>query len=458
MKINGLGILDHEQGRYFVYRIVAVAFAMIAISFVLFKGSLNFVVSDGRGYYVYMPSLMIDGDLDFSNQIQNNWDVDFKPELLEDRTPLGFVRNKYPLGLALSVFPSFTVAHGFSLGLHSLMDSNSFLPNGYSALYQLSTLFTVLTFGYLMMVMIDRIMMTYFALRGAAIGCAVLSFWTLSHYAYYYFREPIMVHVTSAFWVTSCLYFGLRTLSRTSALNSSSTVEARNLQYNSRRILVNLGLMFMSFAFAIVCRPTNVFIGFFVATATLISLSQAERPSLWLKTFGIGLISTFPIIIQVTVWKVMTGSWISYSYNSEGFVHAARPFLFSTLFSSLHGLFFWAPVLFLSLAGLILRFRAAQPLRDPLLAPLMLGALVLWYFNSSWHQWWFGDAFGARSFLELAPLFVFGLGFFFSAVLQQQKHSQRVLVTGAVGACGLYTYGLMALYIARKIPRAGYLF
>ena len=34
---------------------------------------LNFVVSDARFYYVYLPSAVIDRDLDFSNQIASAW-------------------------------------------------------------------------------------------------------------------------------------------------------------------------------------------------------------------------------------------------------------------------------------------------------------------------------------------------------------------------------------------------
>lgn len=451
-------VLETEHGRLRVYTLVAVMFAALAVGFVLLKGNLNFVVSDGRGYYVYMPSLVIDGDLDFSNQIEKNWDVDFDPSLLEDKTPLGYVRNKYPMGLALSALPSFAVAHLLSLGAYALTGSHRFLPDGYSALYQLFTLFTVLGFGYLMMLMTDRIMQTYFALRGVAIGCAVLAFWTLSHYSYYFFREPLMVHVTSAFWVTACLYFGLKGQQEAVSIGPASLSEFPNAGRNSQNVLLNMGLMFVAFAFAIVCRPTNMFIGFFVLLASINALKKAASPALWLKTLAIGLLATFPILIQMTVWKVMTGSWISYSYKSEGFSHAGNPYLWSTLFSSLHGLFFWAPILLLSFVGLALRFRESHPLKDVFLTPLMLGALVLWYFNSSWHQWWFGDAFGARSFLELAPLFIVGLGFFFAALMQVQKPLARVLVAGAVVACGVYTYGLMALYIARKIPRADYLF
>lgn len=453
---NAFDALNYEKFRFTLYKLVTLLFAALAIIFVLMKGDLNFVVSDGRGYYVYMPSLLIDNDLDFSNQIRNHWDVDFNPALLDEKTSLGYVRNKYPIGLALSNAPSFALAHVLSLGLYDLTGARHFMPNGYSSLYQLIVLFTVLGFGYLMFVMIDRMMQSHFNLSGTSIGLATLAFWSLSHFAYYFFREPIMVHVVSGFWVTASLYWGMKVL-HSKPLGSSRLGSAMAFQA-SGQLLTQLGLMFMSFALAIVCRPTNAFVGFFVLWVTINVFRQFNSPASFLKIGTLGTVAAWPIFLQALVWKTMTGSWISYSYNSEGFSHFKSPYLLSTLFSSLHGLFFWAPVLLFSVIGFILQLRKTAPLRDHLLTPLLLGALALWYLNSSWHQWWFGDAFGARSFLELAPLFVFGLGFFFTAVERFRKPALKLLIACLILACGLYTYALMALYIARKIPRADYLF
>ncbi len=109
------------------------------------------------------------------------------------------------------------------------------------------------------------------------------------------------------------------------------------------------------------------------------------------------------------------------------------------------------------MAGLALQVYRHGVRDNLILGPVLLGAAVLWYFNSSWHQWWFGDAFGGRAFLELAPLFVFGLAFFFEALAGVRRGLQVAAACFVLGAA-LYTYALMALYITHKIPRADYLF
>src|SRR5690606_22701025 len=96
---------------YRLYILVGSAFYALAILAVLAKGSLNFVVSDGRGYYVYLPSLILDGDLDFSNQIKDHWDVDFSEGLLVPNTATGKIGNKYPIGTALTLAPAFLTCH-----------------------------------------------------------------------------------------------------------------------------------------------------------------------------------------------------------------------------------------------------------------------------------------------------------------------------------------------------------
>jgi hypothetical protein len=81
------------------------------------------------------------------------------------------------------------------------------------------------------------------------------------------------------------------------------------------------------------------------------------------------------------------------------------PHPFAVLFSDSHGLFVWAPLLALSIIGLIDYTR-----RHPTTAlPISVVVVVSWYVNAAVADWWAGEAFGARRFLSLFPLFVLGL-------------------------------------------------
>src|SRR4051812_8274756 len=97
--------LDGSRCRLRLYAVLVTGFFALALLMGRAAGPgegmrFNLVTSDGRFYYAYLPSLLIDGDLDFTNQIREHWGPEFSPALLESRTERGFVRNKYPIGLA----------------------------------------------------------------------------------------------------------------------------------------------------------------------------------------------------------------------------------------------------------------------------------------------------------------------------------------------------------------------
>ena len=373
-----------EDGRLrcFVYFLVcalclgAVVAGMLVKTLALHKG-FNLVKSDGRGYYVYLPSLLIDGDLDFANQIRNHWDIEFHPDLLRGRTPRGLVHNKYPVGMALSLLPAFLAGHAGSLGLHSFTGSPLFLPNGYSLLYQVFGLVLIQLFGLFAMILTDRLLVERFKVPGRAVLAAVLAFWLGTHYAYYFLREPFMVHVVSGFWVTAAVYLVHVILAR---------------RDEGRSLAGPLLLLGFALAMAVVCRPTNLcVVGPF--TAYLAFRLAASGPRALLRgLLPIALGGVVPVLAQMSTWYALNGRWIHYSYEGEGFAWG-QPALWQTLLSSRHGLFFWSPLLVLSVAGLGWYAVVKRGARMPLLVCYLLGGLALWYANSSWHVWWFGDAF-----------------------------------------------------------------
>jgi hypothetical protein len=429
-----------ERGiRVRLYALLGCAFYLLALGMVSLKDHFDFVVSDGRGYYAYLSSAVIDGDLDFENQINEHWGSEFEPELLEQKTPLGRIANKYPIGLALTLTPSFLLAHIASLGLHGLTSSSSFEPSGYSALYQLFNLAMVLALGVVMMALIDRLLVERFATTTNCTFGGIALYWLGSHYAYYYFAEPMMVHVVSAFWVTCALYLSLPQTKNVASVNPSESDE------QAAWPAVLLGLCC---AMAVVSRLSNVVLLLPLVLPRLLS-------SLRLGTLGlIALGASGPILLQMATWKALWGSWLSYSYGSEGFAHWSSPYLWSTLFSSKHGLFFWSPILLFSMWGLAQAWRTGSRERRAVLLRFGLGFGLLWYLNSSWHMWSFGDAFGGRAFIELSALFAFGLAW----CLEGLRQAQLWLVLGLIGVSVLYNYVLMALYVMHWIPRWDYLF
>jgi hypothetical protein len=413
--------------------------AVLSLVQMRFDGIFTFIRADGRAYYLYLPSLVVDGDLDFSNELKNPWNRDYQPLDPADRTPLGYINNKYPIGLALTITPPFLVAHGISRAVFALTKWKGVQPNGYTVLYQLFCAGFIMALGVLLMVFVDSLLTGRFGLDGDVTALAILAYWAGSHFAYYFFREPFMVHIVSAFWITASILLTDRTLS--------------HLDQNAL-FLRDWMLLTVSLAMAVACRPTNILLFPFL----LYLLYQVGQRRLLRRLFKLApmcLPGLMPLLIQMLVWHHATGHLIFYSYGDEGFLWS-RPALWQTLFSSRHGLFFWSPLLGFAIIGMGSYINRDGGLRNSFFCCYLMSFAVLWYFNSAWHMWWFGDAFGARAFLELSSFFILGLSLFFGRIRQSSIMIKSIAVIGILMCIG-YNYLLMGLYILSRIPRGDYL-
>lgn len=145
------------------------------------------------------------------------------------------------------------------------------------------------------------------------------------------------------------------------------------------------------------------------------SLSFSSILSFFKKYTGYFLVytSTFFIVFlpQIIVFKIIYGFWFGIP-QGQAFIGLIPKYLFKVLFSPLHGLFCWHPILLFSLAGLL---RSTLK-KNKLTAVLLIGFLFQWLFNSTLPQWWGGHAFGMRRLINCTPLFAFGLAPFLSNV------------------------------------------
>ncbi len=436
--------LDAAKVRLRLYAVLAVGFFLLAVALGRADGPregmrFNLVTSDGRSYYAYLTSLVIDGDLDFANEIRDHWGQDFHPEYLDMRTERGFVQNKFPIGMPLTLAPLFLLAHGLSLALYALTGSGWFTPDGYSLLYQVCCLAEILALSWAALALMDGLLVRRFGVRGrfAAAGVGLASVGT--NLAWYCFREPFMVHVVSLFWCTLAIVLADRVLGE---------LDGRRL---SRWALPLLSLAAMM---AVLCRPTNVFLLPFLV-CVLLRAWQTGMAGALAARLPSALVGLVPLLLQMAVWRHTTGHWLSYSYREEGFVWS-RPALWQTLFSSRHGLLFWSPLVLLALAGFAGRLWRRGP--DRLLLCYLAAFAILWYCNSAWHMWWFGAAFGARAFVELSSLFVLGLAFALEDAWAQPRRGWRLGQAAFVLLAVGYNWVLMWLYFKRCIPHNDYLF
>jgi hypothetical protein len=130
---------------------------------------------------------------------------------------------------------------------------------------------------------------------------------------------------------------------------------------------------------------------------------------------------------QMAVWHVLYGQAFTVP-QGPSFMQWTQPHLVAVLFSIERGLFTWAPLLVLGAIGLAL--FAAQHRRWRL--GIVWIVAMSWYVNAAVADWWAGEAFGARRFLSLSPLFTLGLALWISGASSTSPQARPWRVAAAV--------------------------
>jgi hypothetical protein len=376
------------------------------------------LVSDGYYYYAYLPSVFLDGDLDFANQFTHH-DPGEPPETRT--TPTGLVRNKYPVGVAFLNAPFFLAGHAVSR-VGTLVGAMSAPLDGYGFPEQFAFWIGNVFWALLGLEYAFRLARRFVPESSAFI--AVTVFWLSSNLVYYTFKEPVFAHATSFFTVTAFLLaeraagpLGTKVAFRLGLLAGLMTmVENQNVLYVSVPLLVRWHELRAQFA----------------------------RPVL-----GFALGGVAGMLPQMAVWQIVFGAPLTYSYEGEGFNFLA-PKLLEILFSfEQHGLIIWTPVVAFALAGLFWASVARHDFR-----PYLVAFGLQWYLNASWWHISFMGSYSSRKFVSTSAVLVLGL-----AWLTSNLRTRALRVAAFVVAAALIAWNalLMALYSANVLPATAHL-
>src|SRR5207247_8943290 len=94
--------------------------AWLALAGLLFVLALTFkpvIENDGIGYFSYLHTLVVDHDLDFTNEYQavRTEHVGYYPLLIQSRTSTGMLADYFPVGAAIVSLPIYLI----TLATHS---------------------------------------------------------------------------------------------------------------------------------------------------------------------------------------------------------------------------------------------------------------------------------------------------------------------------------------------------
>lgn len=355
------------------------------------------ISSDGKGYYAYLPAMLIHQDLSFGfvdDYEQKYYIPEHRGNFLL-KTENGIV-NKYFVGTAVLMAPFFMLGH-FAAHL------NGMPTDGYSWPYQMAMVIGALFWLFFGAYLFVRFLMG----RQLGVGgehWAVMALLFATGLFYYAIAEPTMSHIYSFAMVCSALYLAQR--------------------YFSAGRMRHFLLLAIIMGLIVLIRPVN---GLFalalpVAAADFTQL-RSRLPSQSNFWHWISAAALFLAVcaIQPLIYWLQTGSPWVWSYNEEGF-NFARPEVMNVLFSFRKGLFVYTPIAALGLLGILWHLR-----KDHFQAGFVLVFLVLitWVI-SSWWMWYYGGSFGMRPYLEFMPVFVIGVMWLWQAC---HKWMRRLLMT-----------------------------
>jgi hypothetical protein len=398
---------------------ICVALFLVTIPIPRVDGQL--IGSDGIYYYAYLPTLLLDHDLDFSNQYAR-----LVPENAKERIQLsatGRLGNKWAIGSAILWMPFFLIGHLLAIILQASGYSISLDGTGY--IYQAPTLLGSLTYGFVGLLLLYRSCCRFFNRSSSA--AAVILIWLATNIIYYMIAEPSMSHSCSFFSVSLFIYLWLR---------------FRPLPRFHQWIFLGLagGLV------ALVRLPDTTWLMLPVLDSLPALLS--ERKSLGRRLAGLlafGVTAALVFLPQIAVWQTLYGA-----PTQTGYIHGGARFywfapkILRLLFSMHHGLYLWHPVLLFGTAGLALLFRKDRIFSFAL---TMLFASQL-YIIGAWYGWSGGDSFGNRMMISSLPALAIGL-----AAWMEWASTRKILAGVGILSCSLIIWN--ALFFAQY--RLGYI-
>jgi|GEM_PF-2083420 len=341
---------------------------------------------DSMGYYAYMPSVLIDHDLDFDNQLGRvNWKW--------TRSETGRIINVWSVGPAVMWAPFFILGHIFSV-LLNLVGFKVPL-NGYSLFYELPCYFATVFYGFLAVLLTYRFCREFFEEKSSLIATLVTLFAT--PLVFYVEFEPSMSHVMAYLTATACIY-----------------VYHRNLQERSAAKWAAVGLLG---GLTALIRWQCASLVFFILLVDFIFVARtsfrSNYPKLFFKNLLMwamcALIVLVVFIPQVVAWFGFLGKIDGMSeipQMGRGIEKYLAPALIETLFHYYHGIISWTPIVVPALVGFYL-FSRRRFSQTVVIIWLFFLSQIYFIASSDWTSGW---SFGQRRLIETFIIIALGLG------------------------------------------------
>lgn len=352
------------------------------------------VEGDGYYHYLYLVTVFEDGDLDFVNQYRRHGHPYFNPQ-----GPVW--GNPFPPGCALLWLPTYALTHAYTLYKGQPVDP--FAPR-----FQARALSGTLIAGLLTLFLAYRLLRKRYDPPWALLAVGGAAFAT--PYLFYLAHSPSYAHVPTAFFLTLFLYFWLE----------------------HPRALVLMGVV------AGLAALTKHQVGLLVPIVFMYLLAGLRD---WKGALRFGAAAFLTLLPLLFYWYSAFGKWLTVPQGG-GYMTANFSGVAHSLWSVRHGALVWSPILYAALAGLIaLVLRKDGRLR---LMLLFFGMTVV--VNGLPMDWWGGDGFGNRRWVDLFPFLALGLAHALQGtaawVERRPRRAAMAVLGGAVLGLCLLNWGM----------------
>jgi len=330
---------------------------------------------DETGYYLYLPSFFIYHDigyLKFYPKIVEKYYINDNREYGLYKEPTGYRLDKYAIGTSILEMPFFLAAH-----LYCSLYPKDYPPDGYSEPYMLTFVLATVFWVIAGLFVLRKFLLRYFTDAAVTVTILLLAFATNIYF--YTVFDTGMSHTFS--FALFCFLLA-----------------ATDRWYDNERI-INVLLMGFLLGLIVITRPTNIVVAIIPLCWKYKNGSIAGKTAFYKKQLLPVLASFFifclVLFIQCRYWKFVTGHWIHFSYEDEGFNFLSSQ-VWNGLFSYRKGWFVYTPVAFLGVIGLIPLARKYKRLAGIILLYLIVNVYIVF----SWYFWSYGGSFGCRALIE----------------------------------------------------------
>ena len=346
------------------------------------------------GYYLYLPATFLYGDMtQFS----------FMPDIMETYRNTGSyyqafqVDNgnfviKYPIGMALCYFPFFLLGDfGAWITGHA--------HDGFSAPYQFAIGMGALVYAAIGLHYLRKILLRYFDDIPVALALIWLVFGT--NYMQYVSLDGAMPHGYLFTFYSLVLFL--------------------TIQWHETKELKHALLIGLLIGWATIIRPTEVLMSLIPLLWGVYSLDSLKKKLLLVKensghVLGLIITASLVISIQLVYWKIITGDFLFYSYEDQGF-DWKTPHFYEVLFGFRKGVFVYTPLTMIGFIGLFFIFRKAKEGALSLTSFFIINLYVV----CSWAIWWYAGSYSCRAIVQSYPILIFGAAAFFVFFAKSKK-------------------------------------